>query len=138
MTRPVRLCANPATLAAYRASRPTPADEITSLRAELAEAKAEIERLREASRAHLGLGLTPVEDRIYAALKMADGVMTSGALAEAASTARHSVQRRAICTIIGRLRKVLAAAGEPWTVEGVKGGRWTGGGYRLVPVEVTA
>lgn len=76
-----RLCASPDTLAAWRASRPTPADEIASLRAELAEAKAEIARLQEASRSHLNLGLTPVEDRICTALKMACGVVSPQAVA---------------------------------------------------------
>lgn len=133
-----RLCANPDTLAAYRASRPPPAEEIARLRAELAEAKAEIDRLQEASRSHLNLGLTPVEDRIYTALKIAGGVVSRDALAEAASTPRHGVHPATVCTIIGRLRKVLAAADEPWTIDGIKGGRWTGGGYRLVRVEVAA
>lgn len=134
----VRLCASPDTLAAYRASRPTVSAENAKLRAELAEAKAEISRLREVIAEQPDLGLTTTEARIYAALKKADRVMTASEIAAAASTYRRTISPGSVKEIIKRLRKAMAAAGEPWVIEGVTGGRWNGGGYWLAPREVTA
>ena len=131
MTRPVRLCADPATLERRLLASPE------RLLAKLAEAEATIARLRAELEAQEDLGLTITETRMYAALKRA-GTLTSEQLAEAGSTARRKIATSSVKTLAYKLRKALAAAGEPWTIEGLKDGRWHGGGYRLVPVEVTA
>ena len=127
----MKLCADPAMLERHLLASPE------RLAAKLAEAEATIARLRAELEAQEDLGLTIAEARIYAALKRAD-VLTTDELAAAASTVRRKIAPGSIKTLANRLRFNLAAAGAPWTVEGVKGGRWNGGGYRLAPREVPA